>query len=449
MSIDLHLADARDVLGRLEEGSVHACVLDPPYELNFMGRDWDNAGIAFDPEFWALCLRLLPPGGHLVACGHPRKHHRVWCAIEDAGFEIRDTIQWLRGKGYPKSQAHLKPLAEPVCLARRPLEGTLDANLAAHGTGVLNVDACRVGTTKAVPASPRRAPQRGTYGDLSNQPDDAPGMDPNVGRYPPNVFLTHLHDCRLAGHKEVATGTAVRRHVGKSSKERVSFGASGSRNHEMRDDVSFGRDGRETVEDWECAPGCPVAEVDRQSGDRTSYPGRPRGAAGGAGWGMTATGAEYSDSGGASRFFPTFQDEPGFQYVRRPSTAERDVGCDGFYWERVKDAWRRVDHEAWEGLPERSRAVGNIHPTVKPVELMRWLVRLVTPENGTVLDPFMGSGSTALACARDGFSFVGVEREPDYYAIARARIQWTGAQVVEHGDDLPDPPVARQPSLSF
>lgn len=454
MTLDLHLGDARDVLASLPPRSVHAVVCDPPYLLNFMGRPWDDPSkdaIAFDPDFWKLCFEMVMPGGHLIASGATRTHHRIWCAIEDAGFEIRDTLTWLRGKGYPKSQAHLKPLGEPILLARRSPEGTVEENLAAYGTGVLNVDGCRVGTTKDVPSTVSKTPNKRAFGEGlggANLTGEESGYNPNVGRYPPNVLLSHLPDCELVGEKQVGTGTAVRRHIGKSSRERVSLGGAGKRNAELREDLTYGENGMETVEDWVCAPGCPVAEVDRQSGSSIIRQYKPRSGTKGDGWGMTATGPEYADSGGASRFFPTFEDEPGFQYVRRPSTATRDLGCDGFYWEREKGGWKRVDRQTWEKLPERSRAVGNIHPTVKPVPLMRWLTRLVCPEGGTVIDPFMGSGSTGVACVHEGLSFIGIEREPDYYALARARIRWaTTDPIAEHGEHLPAPPASPQPSL--
>lgn len=522
MSIDLHLGDAREILAAMDPCSVHAVVTDNPYHLKFMQREWDADGpdaIAYDPEFWALCKRVLKPGGHLIAFGAPRTHHRIWCAIEDAGLQIRDTLEWLRGKGYPKNydvsrgidellgaerevvgypdhpdgaprrrdgshvRPHakqgghgfgdrwstpvtgpattdakmwadwgtaLKPAQEEICLARRPLEGTIAHNVLTHGAGAINIGACRVGSSKDVPASPRRAPQKAAFGDLSQQSGETSGFDPTVGRWPPNVLLSHLPQCQVVGMREVATGTAVRRNVGHSAKHRASFPVEGSKDEKMTDDVGYGDKGSEVVELWSCAPGCVVAELDAQSGPTGQKSGHT-----GNEPSMVHSGRIYDSPrrrvasaprdalGAASRFFPTFK------YTSPASTSERDAGCEDFFWRKApRNTWVRIERDEWETLGERERGRGNIHPTVKPVEVMRWLVRLVTPPGGVVLDPFLGSGSTALACLRDGFSCVGIEIDPDHYAIARARVRWaTTEPVSEHGRDLPSAPKRAQTTL--
>jgi site-specific DNA-methyltransferase (adenine-specific) len=215
-------------------------------------------------------------------------------------------------------------------------------------------------------------------------------------------------------------------------------------------------DGHEEIEAWNCAPGCAVATLDAQSGLTGA-----KAAVTGMEPSSDGFGNRVYDSmkrrcpavlrdelGSASRFFPVFEDDASFRYVRRPSPTERNTGCYDFLWRRVGRFWERVDQETWDGLPDENRAQGNVHPTLKPVALLRWLVRLVCPEKGTVLDPFLGSGSTAVACLQEDFSCVGVEQDAENYAIARARVEWTaGSPVSEHGDILPPRPEKLQGEL--
>lgn len=380
MDFELHCGDNRDVLRSLPDNSIDSIVTDPPYELGFMGKKWDSTGIAYDATLWAECLRVLKPGGHLIAFGGTRTYHRMTVAIEDAGFEIRDCIQWIYGSGFPKSldvskaldrQAGadrekvwkrytennmagaydqrpwldearknggrmintnnpstdaakawhgwgtaLKPANEPAVLARKPLSGTVADNVMAWGVGALNIDGCRVGTSKDVPHSPRKMPMS-THTIALPSVDHGSGWDENVGRWPANVI--------------------------------------------------FDEEAAQVLD-------------------------------------------EQSD--GASRFF----------YVAKASRSEREAGLDGM------DV-RQIDESRKEGNPggdnPRNRGLShraNHHPTVKPVELMRYLVRLVTPKGGTVLDPFMGSGSTGCAAMLEGVDFVGIDITPEYVEIARRRI---------------------------
>lgn len=358
------LGDCRELLRELPADSVDAVVTDPPYELGFMGRDWDQAGISFQRATWEAVLRVLKPGGHLLSFGGTRTYHRIGCAIEDAGFEVRDSIHWVYGTGFPKGQniektsgpawagwnTALKPAHEPIVVARKPLsEPTVSENALRWGTGAINVDGCRV----------------------------APELS---GRWPPNLVLTHSPDCRRVGERKVkpAGGDIAVGSKGSGPRTRTSS-IYGDDERERGDWRAYkGDDGLETVADYECAESCPVAALDRQSGT-----------------------LKNGNEGGASRFFPTFEwdseiDVP-FLYCAKASRRERN-----------------------EGLADGQRST---HPTVKPVALMRWLVRLVTSPGGFVLDPFCGSGTTGLAATAESFRFVGFESTEEYCEIAAARLQ--------------------------
>ena len=484
MTVTLHLGDCIEVMRTLPEASVDAIVTDPPYGLEFMGKDWDsfrdpsdptserhrgkNSGthgelaggsyadgstkakvsyggggkrpstqrctvcgkrdqfnqqhepcgvgqwerVALNPyaappamlafqswcEVWATeALRVLKPGGHLAAFGGTRTYHRMACAVEDAGFEIRDTLAWMYGSGFPKSLnvskaidrangderpvmssfarsgrsggilgteteivrditsaasaasaawdgwgTALKPAYEPIVLARKPLVGTVAANVLAHGTGALNVDACRIGSEGGAAGAGAGAI---VFADGLNGPRGLPV--PGMGRWPANVLL---------------------------------------------DEAA-------------------AAMLDATAGQSVSRIGQPRGAGSGDGWGMTATGAEYADSGGPSRFF----------YTAKASRSEREAGLEGMALQHRGDG-RDPDLQSANMPAQRATARRNDHPTVKPVDLMRWLCRLVTPPGGLILDPFLGSGTTAMAALDEGFRVIGIDREERYITIARHRI---------------------------
>jgi DNA modification methylase len=311
--------DTLALLPEIPDASVDAVVCDPPYAIGIENSTWDGTAIrdharrhhgrrppgesfALWTAAWAAELgRVLKPGGHLVAFGAPRTVHRLTCGLEDGGLEIRDMLMWMFGPGIPKSRRFphgqattLKPLYEPIVLARRPLDGTsTTANIDQYGTGTLNVDAASV------------------------LHDD----EPDVRRWPPHVVATHAAGCRT----------------------------------------------------WRCVSGCPVAAVERQ---------RPT----------------------ASRFM----------YVTKVTPRERDAGCEHLPARQLRHFTAAVN----ANKPPRH----NPHPTVKPIDLMRWLVALITPTDGVVLDPFCGSGSTGIGAVLEGRRFVGLEREPEYVQIARARI---------------------------
>lgn len=400
--------DSDAYLKSMEDNSVDAVVCDPPYELSFMGRRWDGSGIAFSVDFWREVLRVLKPGGHLLAFGGTRTYHRMTCAIEDAGFEIRDSVSvhWCYGSGFPKSLdaskaidaslgesptawqgfgTALKPAHEPIIVARKPLEGTVAANLLKHGTGAINVDACRVECNDLLQA-PRSDPanRAGVVGiamqaksdKLRNASAQAESIERtmDLGRWPPNLLLCHDPRC---------TDT--------------------------------------------CVEGCAVEEMGRQSGISTSHK-----------WSFSTNNEVYCsgiggssiwhpDTGTAARFFPTFRyQHADFFYCAKASRAEREAGCEHLPAKsRGEITGREDDAPGCDNPRSGKRASGGIrnhHPTVKPIELMKWLVRLVTPPGGLVLDPFAGSGSTGCAAVAQGFRFLGLELLPEHVAIANARI---------------------------
>lgn len=484
--VTLHLGDSLHILPTLPDASVDAVVCDPPYELGFMGKAWDSSGIAYNVELWRQCWRVLKPGGHLVAFGGTRTYHRMTVAIEDAGFEIRDSLHWIYGSGFPKGQdiakgidrrrddrtqilqvtawlaatvdaagwttrrvndlfgfsdkathwltqgkaaaipkpeqweqlrksigfddtdirpvvdelnarkgaagdawsarpaivhdsrpgmaqswtdgagwsgslarggdavladaqrwqgwnTALKPAHEPIVLARKSTGfNTTVANVLQHGTGAINIDGCRTAAgqdyrDKCASVvgidSPRN---KDAYGESTGAREDSAHAS---GRWPTNILLGHGPDC---------------------------------------------------IDGGECQPGCPVAEMDAQSGitgssarvnkgerhgalyNKPSGLGGPRG---------------HIDSGGASRFFPVFRYEAKAPASERPRLAD-----------------------------------GTAHTTVKPLALMQWLVRLVTSPGGTVLDPFAGSGTTLAAALREDMMAIGVEQHEPYAQLCVQRL---------------------------
>lgn len=400
--ISLFCGDSREVLKTLSDNSIDSIVCDPPYALvsivkrfgaggapvkvpeggsgayarassGFMGKTWDTGETAFAVEFWAECLRVLKPGGHIVAFSGTRTYHRMVCAIEDAGFEIRDQIGWAYGSGFPKSHdvskaidkaagiwrgragavtiakqaakgteyersdkgdpvtaaaaaaaagwgTALKPAWEPICLGRKALTGTVAENFTEHGTGAINIDGCRVSEEQRInaPAGNKNLDSRTTVTPISRHGETDGRLA--VGRWPANI----IHD----GSEEVIAAFP-------ESGPAKAGGRSTGRNFGQDADDGFTKDRERTGHD---------------------------------------------DAGGsASRFY----------YTAKADANDR---------------------------------LGSKHPTVKPVDLMQWLCRLVTPKGGTVLDPFAGTGTTGEAAFREGFNAVLIEREPEYQADIRRRM---------------------------
>ena len=405
--------DCREAMRTMPDNSVDAIITDPPYELGFMGKSWDSTGIAYDVTVWQECLRVLKPGGHLLAFGGSRTYHRLTCAIEDAGFQIRDQIMWVYGSGFPKSlniskaidraagaereetglpngmnsclggsackcqtdglkysptkhAAHslpstaeakewdgwgtaLKPAHEPIVMARKPLEGTVAQTVLTHGTGGINIDGCRVGR--------------------------ADGDDSSAGNRTAN-FAT----------QETMSG---------------GNGSGGwSQNDMGRFPANFIHDGSDEV--LELFPQSNGGAFPKKSNVPTGrhYEG---------GWGAVDNGSRTEmGEGSAARFF----------YCAKASKKDRNEGCQTLPDQQWRDEGAAIpERDNRPFLPSK-----NNHPTVKPTDLMRYLCRLVTPPNGTVLDPFTGSGSTGKAATLEGFNFVGIEQSAEYVEIATARI---------------------------
>jgi site-specific DNA-methyltransferase (adenine-specific) len=388
MSAIILEGDCLSVMATLPDCSVDAVICDPPYELGFMGKSWDRTGVAFDPATWAEALRVAKPGAHLLAFGGSRTFHRIAVAIEDAGWEIRDTISWLYGSGFPKSLDVSKAIdkaagAEREVVGRRtdraaqPVRDNRGGNYnSAHGKGPLDISAITAPATDAAkewegwgtalkpawePIIVARKPFKGT-------------VAANVQRY--GTGAINIDGCRIGTGEQDDYGRSTTRADGTKSHSRAEgYGyvsplpSKASAQGRWPANVMLDEDAARLLDEM-------------TAGTRASKPSAT-------GTAFKPTGlfpinneepASYVDSGGASRFF----------YVAKASASERGEG--------------------------------NSHPTVKPLKLLSYLCRLVTPPGGTVLDPFMGSGTTGVAALMEGFAFIGIEKEPQYVTIARRRI---------------------------
>lgn len=431
----LHLGDCLETMRRLPDNSVDSVVTDPPYGLTkgkkggsgvasvslenpygrsrigtgngaggFMGLAWDSD--VPPVEVWAECLRVLKPGGHLLAFAGTRTQHRMACRIEDAGFEIRDMIAWVYGSGFPKSRniaeqdmtgadsaqwegwgTALKPSLEPITMARKPLDKglTVAANVIKWGTGAICVDGCRVASDDPNPSISRR---QGSTSHLSTR----------------------------SAAESVAAGKLESRQSPEAYRAERAGEALG------RWPANLIHDGSpEVIAAFPDAPGqlAAASTSDTQRAGQNCYGmmKRERGSeasansenAGAVGFKMKP-GARRLDVGSAARFF----------YCAKTSRKDRHAGLEhpGHQF-KMGTTLRKV---------ETTDTKGNNHPTVKPTDLMAYLCRLVTPVGGVVLDPFMGSGSTGKAAMREGFQFIGIELDAAYMAIATSRIEHEQAE---------------------
>lgn len=399
-------------MSKLLANSVDAIVTDPPYGIRFMGKAWDGADIdaraatrrgfasqapgagpngghksiaaeagkydlapsamrafqEFSEEWAREAFRVLKPGGYLLSFSSARTFHRMTCGIEDAGFEIRDQLLWIYGSGFPKSHnltggregwgTALKPAHEPICMARKPFKGTVATNVLAHGTGAINIDACRVEPTGESRDRVGEASQDNRYasaGATNFAATPGPRGGDAAGRWPANLITDGSPEV-VALFPESSSGAM------KSSTQRAAQDEPGS--------VCFGTYG-----------------------------------------GAVASADIPASAGSAARFF----------YCAKTSPADRHEGLE-HPGQQFKQGTTLRDVEVTD-------TKGNNHPTVKPTDLMAYLVRLVTPPGGKVLDPFMGSGSTGKACMREGFAFIGIDLTAEYIPIATARIEFEHAKV--------------------
>ena len=441
----------------IEPNSIDSIVTDPPYELNFMNKGWDNSGIAFQKDTWKKCFNVLKPGGYLLAFGGSRTFHRIACAIEDAGFEIRDTIMWLYGSGFPKSfniglaidkkngvespvvgqnadilkkqakdlrEGHrkikdsydlgdenrnngfttvsadikeaqnqwrgwgtcLKPAYEPIIVARKPPIGSLVDNVLCYGVGGINIDECRIPLEENyVYKETNRQNRNGIFaeesagtGSFINSKNHIASASPD-GRFPANIILTYDE----TDIEEVCSGFPQ------------SKGAN-SQNNYSNGSIYRGQSLQESSTKLE--------------GFRE--------------W--------YNDDGSAARYF----------YCAKASKKDRNDGCDElptklFGLSNQAKAEINRGNENFSGNEQlatnalnKVQHTKNNHPCVKPTELVQYLIRLVTPNGGTILDPFNGSGSTGKAAMFEnkernkGYKYIGIELDEDYLKISKARIDF-------------------------
>tara|TARA_R110002124_G_scaffold175317_1_gene343078 strand:- start:1434 stop:2642 length:1209 start_codon:yes stop_codon:yes gene_type:complete len=375
-TVDIIVGDCLESLKGMADCSVDSVVTDPPYGLSFMGKKWDYDVPAVD--VWAECLRVLKPGGYLLAFAGTRTQHRMAVRIEDAGFEIRDMIAWVYGSGFPKSHngawggTALKPALEPITMARKPLIGTVAANWAEHGTGALNIAGCRVAHGEELREGSGVIPCRHDQ----NTPRGRSGQESANNRY--------------------------------QSEGATSFAALPG----PRGGAPDGRWPANLIHDGSGEVLAAFPDAKGQQGP-SSDSQRTRANCYGA---LSHGGKQYiprADSGSAARFF----------YCAKASKSDRSEGTESL----EQKTGGMISNTSGQHMTRRDGYVppasGNNHPTVKPTELMAYLCRLVTPLGGTVLDPFMGSGSTGKAAMREGFGFIGCEIDPEYAVIARARIE--------------------------
>ena len=412
--------DALEVLRGMEANIVDAVVTDPPYGIAFMGKKWD-----YDvptTELWAECLRVLKPGGHLLAFAGTRTQHRMAVRIEDAGFEIRDMIAWVYGSGFPKSLDVSKAI-DKAAGAEREVLGTVDPRGAFDG---------RERKSAAINTNWRGAEGRDDVRDLSKKDVTAPATEaarqwqgwgtalkpalepitmarkPLVGTVAANVLehgtgAINVDGCRVETTENLNGG---RYSDNKQGDDGNSYG-SGINERSAKDYMQpAGRWPANLIHDGsdEVLAAFPDSNGSGPARklNRSAKPEQQ-------GWGMNKTASDVvslrdAGTGSAARFF----------YCAKASRKDRNEG--------LTDPGPQSQHGTTLRKVENTATTGNNHPTVKPTELMRYLVRLVTQPGGTVLDPFTGSGSTGKAAVLEGFEFIGIEREAEYVAIAEARI---------------------------
>ena len=403
--LKLFHGDCLKVLPTLEENSVDSIVTDPPYELGFMGKKWDATGIAFNVDVWREAYRVLKPGGHLLAFSGSRTYHRMAVAIEDAGFEIRDQIMWVYGSGFPKSMAIDKQLdkhlgVEREVVGRNPNSrenSTKDNTLFESGT---------VGKTDYITKPSSEEAKKWEGWGTALKPAHEPivlARKPLEGTVVNNILTygvggINIDDSRVPGESIPINKLEMWSGFG----EKVKPEYEQEMNNKGRFPANLIHDGSEEV--TELFPRAKGGAYPAKRGKAVST--------------TFASGQEteggfraMGDDGSAARFF----------YCAKANKRDRNDGLDGF---EVK----RPDTRTKTGMgtfdEKGVAAQRNHHPTVTPLALMQYLVRLITPPTGIVLDPFMGSGSTGKACMYEGFSFIGIDQSEEYVKISQARIDF-------------------------
>jgi DNA modification methylase len=482
-NVKLMLGNNIDKLKELPDNFVDSIITDPPYGISFMNKKWDYDVPSV--EFWKEVYRVLKPGGHILSFGGTRTYHRMVVNIEDAGFEIRDQIMWVYGSGFPKSLnigkavdkiegkdvptgkrfnvsgqeqgglnqnkelrsdnpnyvkpkydnewegwgTGLKPANEPICMARKPIEEkTITENVLRFGTGGINIDGCRVGFTSENDKNNTLNAKYTTDKDNKQSEDWGTKQIGNVskeeGRFPANFIIECTCDEVISGENNG---------LKKETFENYGNGEYGKKDGRKTQPTAKKIEGTwyKDTGDIHTNPDCPCRLLDEQSGEGKSVKrkkvsntiSKPNIDFGG---GIKNIDNEYEDTGGASRFF----------YVPKVGKKERNLGLDNFE-DKEKDRGNalkcgtcglwilRASGESCKCGDDRVEVKGttkNNHPTVKPINLLTYLCRLITPKGGVILDPYMGSGSTGIATLLEGFQFIGMEMDEDYFKIAETRI---------------------------
>jgi len=522
----------RNAEGKLVKAD--ACVTDPPYELGFMGRAWDSTGIAYNKALWRGLIAVLKPGAHLLAFSGSRTAHRMTCAIEDAGWDIRDVLMWLYGQGFPKSldiskaidkklkvkrevigtrtdgvgntdasmHKHegfaasrektfdvtapgsdkartwaagwgtaLKPAYEPITMARAPFaqmkvdDKAIVENVLARGTGAINIEGCRIGTDGGRSSCPggddchcdtnaifggTKHPVRTRTEDFRRWPanilldeDAAAALDEQTGDLGASRFfgvfptwvLDPAHSAgdvfsptsevvasvldraviagshgakRLSAIKELSTPVTLSelRKLAETlieTMQRFAVEFSSAFEHEkLYENGSLVR----------CVGTSAPIDITTIIVNRW----RSDGSVDAIMFDITPANVDHGEVVSGNRF----------NYCAKPSRKERDYGCDDLPMRSAGEVTFREEGSAGLKSPRagagRTEGGKNFHTTVKPIELMRWLIRLVTPPGGTVIDPFLGSGTTGIAAVLEGFNFIGIEKEADYFELASHRV---------------------------
>ena len=356
-----------DILPTLPDNSVDSIVTDPPYELGFMGKKWDSSGIAYSVQLWTACLRVLKPGGHLLSFGGTRTFHRVAVAIEDAGFEIRDNIAWLYGSGFPKSLNVSKAIDKAAGAEREQILATGGL----HKNKNLNDDNwSKIGTEAMMDSNQPSTPKAQQWNGWGTalKPAHEPiivARKPLIGTVAHNVLTHGTGALNIDGSRIGAEGGTKGAGAGV-----YGDGLNGERGLAVD---GLGRWPANIILDEHTA-----GLLDEQSD--------------------------------ASRFF----------YIAKASKRDRNEGLEELPFIKGGSLSGGEDKRS-QTTNQPSRQ--NFHPTVKPTALMEYLVKLVTPPNGTVLDPFTGSGSTGKAAILNGFDFIGIEMTEDYLPIIDARLK--------------------------